>query len=404
MNKEEIRADFPILQRKVNGKPLVYLDNAASSQKPLVVIDTISNYYKHNYSNIHRGVHTLSQEGTEMYENVRKKTASFINAVSQNEIIFTKGTTDAFNLLAHSYSRSFLKKGDKVLISTMEHHANIVPWQIAAEIYGIELVECPIHTDGTLDTNAYDKLLETGINLVSITYVSNTLGTINPIKELIAKANAKNIHFIVDAAQASPHMILDVQDLGCDFLTFSAHKMLGPTGVGILWGKSELLNQMQPYQGGGDMIDKVTIAKTTYNDIPHKFEAGTPNIADVIGFGAALDYLLELGMDNIAAEEHALLTYASTQLKTIPNLKIYNESSQKAPVISFNVGEIHPYDIGVLLDQFGIAIRTGHHCTQPLMDFYSIPGTCRASFAFYNTTSEIDYFVESLIKTIAILS
>jgi cysteine desulfurase/selenocysteine lyase len=401
---DKIRADFPILKRKINGKPLIYFDNAASAQKPQQVIDTITNYYSNDYSNIHRGVHTLSQIGTEAYEAVRKKVQHFIHAAFDHEIIFTKGTTDGINLLAYTLGKSQIQPGDEIIISGMEHHSNIVPWQIVCEQYGAVLKVIPLEEDGTIKVENFKALLSAKTKLVSIVYVSNSLGTINPVEEIIALSHQHNALVLLDAAQAIHHLPIDVQALNVDFLVFSGHKIYGPTGTGILYGKTDLLNALPPFQGGGDMIKEVSFEKTTYNDLPFKFEAGTPNIAGIIGLGAAIDYVSAIGLPQIAAYEKELLDYATSEIKQIEGVKIYGDNANKTGVISFLVNDLHPYDIGVLLDNLGIAIRTGHHCTQPVMTHYNIPGTCRASFALYNTKEEIDVFIAGLKRAINMLS
>lgn len=403
-NVEAIRKDLPILHRSVNGKQLVYLDNGATSQKPQSVIDTISNYYELFNSNVHRGAHQLSQEATEAYENARKKIAQFINAKSEVEINFTKGTTEGINLVAHSYGRKFLKPGDEVIISTMEHHSNIVPWQIICQEKGATLKVIPINDAGELLMDEYEKLLSDKTKIVSVVHISNSLGTINPVKQIIDKAHQVGAVVLVDGAQAAPHLAIDVQDLDVDFYALSAHKMFGPTGMGILYGKAALLESMNPYQGGGEMIKEVSFDGTTYNDLPYKFEAGTPNIAGGIAFGAAVDYMNSIGHEAIAAYEHELLEYATEQLIKIEGLRIVGTAENKASVISFLVGDIHPYDLGTLLDTMGIAIRTGHHCCQPVMKRLDITGTCRASFAFYNTKEEVDLLVKGIEKAKNMLS
>ena len=402
-NVESIRADFPILKRKINGQPLVYLDNAASTQKPQVVIDAITNYYTNNYSNIHRGVHTLSQEGTELYERTRGKIQRFINAQYDYEVIFTKGTTDSINLVAYSFGRAYLKTGDEILITGMEHHSNIVPWQLIAELQGAVLKYVPIKDNGSIDIEDYKQLLSSKTKIVSVSYVSNSLGTVNPVNELIKLAKEKGAKVLLDAAQAIQHIPIDVQALDVDFLAFSGHKIYGPTGTGILYGKEELLNRMPPFQGGGDMIKEVTLEETTYNDLPFKFEAGTPNIAGMIGLGAAIDYIKDIGVEAIAQHEEILMNYLTQELDKIDDLVIIGTAEHKAGAVSFIVNNLHPYDIGVILDNMGIAIRTGHHCTQPIMDKYGITGTCRASFGLYNTKAEIDLLIEGLKKTIKML-
>jgi cysteine desulfurase/selenocysteine lyase len=400
---DKIRADFPILKEKVNGKPLVYLDNAATSQKPQVVIDSIVNYYTTINSNIHRGVHTLSQKATDAYEQARIKLQQHFNAKKSYEIILTAGTTHSINIVATGFS-SLLQKGDEIIVSAMEHHSNIVPWQMLCQETGAVLKVIPMNLDGELIINEYDKLLSNKTKLVFVNHVSNALGTINPIEEIIDKAHKFGAAVLIDGAQACPHIKPDVQKLDVDFYVASAHKLCGPTGVGILYGKEEWLNKLPPYQGGGEMIKQVTFEKTTYADLPHKFEAGTPNIAGVIAFGTAIDYMNSIGFDNIAAYEHELLVYATKKLLQIEGLKIYGTSQHKTAVISFNIGDIHPYDIGAIIDKLGIAVRTGHHCAQPIMDFYKIPGTVRASFSFYNTFEEIDALYEALVKAKTMLS
>jgi cysteine desulfurase/selenocysteine lyase len=392
---QTIRKDFPILHRKVNGQPLVYLDNAATSQTPQQVIDVIVDYYQGYNANIHRGVHTLSQEATDAYEAARQKIQKHFNIAKAHEVIFTSGTTDAINLVANGFT-SFLKKGDEVLVSAMEHHSNIVPWQMLCERTGATLKVIPMNLNGELIMEEYHKLLSEKTKLVFCNHVSNALGTINPIKEIIDAAHQAGAAVLIDGAQAAPHIKADLQALNVDFYTVSAHKMCGPTGVGILYGKEEWLNKLPPYQGGGEMIAEVTFDKTTYADLPHKFEAGTPNICGGIAFGAALDYMNHIGFDAIAQYENELLQYATEQLLTIDGLKIYGTAANKTSVISFNIKGIHPYDIGTIVDKLGIAVRTGHHCAQPIMDFYKIPGTVRASFSFYNTKEEVDRLVEGV--------
>lgn len=402
LDVNKIRADFPILSRKVNGQPLVYFDNAATSQTPSQVIEVIIDYYTRLNSNIHRGVHKLSQESTEAYEAARKTIQQHFNAAHAQEIIFTAGTTESINLIASGYT-SLLKTDDELLISALEHHSNIVPWQMLCERTGAQLKVIPMTERGTLDMDAFDTLLNSKTALVFVNHVSNALGTVNPIEQIISKAHAVGAEVLIDGAQACPHIKPNVQELDADYYVTSAHKLCGPTGVGMLYGKGELLNKLPPYQGGGEMIATVTFEKTTYADLPHKFEAGTPNIAGGIAFGAALDYMNSIGFNEIAAYEEELLNHATTALKQIPGVKIYGEASEKTGVISFNVEGIHPYDIGSILDQMGIAVRTGHHCAQPIMDYYQIPGTVRASFSFYNTKEEIDRMVEGLKKAISML-
>lgn len=407
----KIRKDFPILSREVNGKPLVYFDNGATSQKPQIVIDTISHYYEFENSNIHRGIHTLSQEATNAYEVAREKIRSFVNAEHSHEIIFTKGTTDSINLVASSFGKKHLEKGDEIIISTMEHHSNIVPWQMICEENGAILKVIPINEKGEIIFDEFTKLISNKTRMVAVTHVSNTLGTVNPIKEIInyvrqhapLSGEMEGAFILIDGAQAVPHTKVDVQELDCDFYAFSGHKMFGPTGVGILYGKEEILNELPPYQGGGDMIKTVTFEKTTYNELPHKFEAGTPNIIGGIGLGVAIDYMNAIGIDKIEAYEHELLTYATEQIKQIEGVRIIGEASNKASVLSFVVDGTHPSDIGMIIDKLGIAIRTGHHCTEPLMNRFNIPGTARASFAFYNTKEEIDIFIAALKRAVTML-
>lgn len=403
INIENVRADFPILSRKVNGKPLVYFDNGATAQKPQQVIDAISHYYAFENSNIHRGVHTLSRDITIAYENARTTIQKHLNAANAFEIIFTKGTTDSINLIASSFAKKLIRKGDEIIISAMEHHSNILPWQQACEEKGALLKIIPINKDGELLMDEYEKLLSEKTKIVAITHVSNTLGTINPVKEIIALAHKKNIPVLIDGAQAVPHLNVDVQDLDCDFYCFSAHKLFGPTGVGVLYGKEKWLNELPPYQVGGGTIKTVSFEKTEYADLPLKFEAGTPHIAGGIGLAAAVNYLNTIGLNAIATYEHELLEYATQAIKKINGVKIIGNAKVKASVLSFVVEGIHPFDIGTILDQLGIAVRTGHHCTQPLMSFYCVPGTIRVSFAFYNTTKEIDMFITGLEKAIAML-
>ena len=398
----KIRQDFPILKREVNGKPLVYLDNAATSQTPQQVIDVIVDYYSNYNANIHRGVHALSQEATDKYEEARHKIQKHFNAKHAHEIIYTSGTTHSINIVANGFS-SFIKKGDEVLVSAMEHHSNIVPWQMLCDRTGATLKVIPMNQEGELLMDVYDTLLSEKTKLVFCNHISNALGTINPIAEIIEKAHAVGAAVLIDGAQAAPHLIADVQSLDVDFYTVSAHKICGPTGVGMLYGKEEWLTKLPPYQGGGEMIAEVTFEKTTYAGLPHKFEAGTPNICGGIAFGAALDYMNAIGFEAIAAYEHELLEYATEELLKIDGLKIYGTAQQKTSVISFNVKGVHPYDIGTILDKLGIAVRTGHHCAQPIMDFYKIPGTVRASFSFYNTKEEVDVLVAGVKRATAML-
>ena len=399
---KKIRADFPILKREVNGKPLVYLDNAATSQTPQQVIDAIVEYYQNYNANIHRGVHTLSQEATDKYEQARIKIQKHFNAAKSYEIIFTSGTTHSINLVANGFS-SFIKKGDEILVSAMEHHSNIVPWQMLCERTGAILKVIPMNLEGELRMDVYDELLSDKTKLVFCNHISNALGTINPIEEIIEKAHKVGAAVLIDGAQAAPHLVADVQELDVDFYTCSAHKICGPTGVGMLYGKEEWLNKLPPYQGGGEMIAEVTFEKTTYAGLPHKFEAGTPNICGGIAFGAALDYMNAIDFEEIAKYEHELLEYATQELLKIDGLKIYGTAKNKTSVISFNIEGIHPYDMGSILDKLGIAVRTGHHCAQPIMDFYKIPGTVRASFAFYNTREEVDVLIAGVLKAKSML-
>lgn len=402
---EEIRKDFPILERHINHKPLIYFDNGATSQTPIQVINSIVHYYSYLNANIHRGVHTLSQEATDAFENARQKLQRHFNAKNASEIIFTSGTTHAINLVANGYA-SLLNTGDEVLISASEHHSNIVPWQFACQRSGAQLKVIPMNEKGCWDLSEFDKLLTNRTKVVSIQHVSNALGNIHPIEFIIEKAHQKGAVVLVDGAQAAPHIQTDFQALDVDFYAVSAHKMYGPTGIGMLYGKEKLLHQLPPYQGGGEMIKEVRFEGSTYADLPHKFEAGTPNICGGIAFGAALDYIHTLGIENIAKHEHQLLKYATEKLKHIENIEIYgnDDLSKRTAVISFNINGIHPYDIGTILDKLGIAVRTGHHCAQPIMDFYCIPGTVRASFAVYNTFQEIDTFIEALKKAQIMLS
>lgn len=400
---QKVRADFPILSQKVNGKPLVYFDNGATSQKPQVVIDAISKYYSEINANIHRGVHTLSQLATDAYEASRKTIQNHLNAKHNHEIIFTSGTTFGINLVANGFA-SLLQAGDEVMVSALEHHSNIVPWQFLCEKTGAKLVVIPMNEKGELILSAFDNLLSEKTKIVTVNHISNALGTVNPIEHIIKKAHGVGAAVLIDGAQATPHLRPDVQALDCDFYVFSGHKVCGPTGVGILYGKEEWLRKLPPYQGGGEMIAEVTFEKTTYADLPHKFEAGTPNISGGIVLGIAIDYMNAIGFDNIAAYEQELLDYGTKRLQEIEGLTIYGTSENKASVISFNIEGIHPYDIGTIIDKLGIAVRTGHHCAQPIMNFFNIPGTIRASFAFYNTKEEIDIFVEAVKKAQMMLS
>jgi cysteine desulfurase/selenocysteine lyase len=393
-----VRADFPILETMVHGKPLVYLDNAATSQKPRAVIDAIMRYYQGTNANVHRGVHYLSEAATEDYEGARKIAQQFINAAHSREIIFVRGTTEGINLVAHTFGRTRIGAGDEILITAMEHHSNIVPWQILCEEKGAKLRVAPINDNGELLLDEYANLLSPKTKLVAVTHVSNALGTINPLKRIVELAHAHGVPVLVDGAQAVPHIRVDVQALDCDFYTFSGHKVYAPTGIGVLYGKTALLESMPPYQGGGDMISSVTFERTTYNKLPYKFEAGTPDIAGVIGLGAALTYVENLGIENIGAHEHDLLVYATAALSAIPGVRIIGTAKEKASVISFVIEGVHPHDIGTILDQQGIAIRTGHHCSQPIMERFGIPATARASFAVYNTRQEIDALVGGIQK------
>ena len=400
---QKVRADFPILSQKVNGKPLVYFDNGATSQKPQVVIDAISKYYSEINANIHRGVHTLSQLATDAYEVSRNTIQNHLNAKHNHEIIFTSGTTFGINLVANGFA-SLLQAGDEVMVSALEHHSNIVPWQFLCEKTGAKLVVIPMNEKGELILSEFDNLLSEKTKIVTLNHISNALGTVNPIEYIIKKAHGVGAAVLIDGAQAAPHLRPNVQALDCDFYVFSGHKVCGPTGVGILYGKEEWLRKLPPYQGGGEMIAEVTFEKTTYADLPHKFEAGTPNISGGIVLGTAIDYMNSIGFDNIAAYEQELLDYGTKRLQEIEGLTIYGTSENKASVISFNIEGIHPYDIGTIIDKLGIAVRTGHHCAQPIMNFFNIPGTIRASFAFYNTKEEIDIFVEAVKKAQMMLS
>lgn len=402
-NVFNLRNDFPTLKRKVNGKDLVYFDNGATSQKPNSVIKRINEFYQNENSNIHRGVHTLSQEATSAYEDAREKVQKYINASLEEEIIFTKGTTDSINLVANGFSREVLNKGDEILISAMEHHSNIVPWQLACEYSGAELKVCSVTDEGELDMEEFKTLLSDKTKLVAITHVSNTLGTINPAKEIVGLSHELNIPVLFDGAQSVPHMKVDVQDLNCDFYAFGAHKMFGPTGVGVLYGKKKWLEKLPPYQGGGDMIKTVTFEKTTYNDLPHKFEAGTPNIVGGIGLGAAVDYLNKVDWESVHEYEKQLLEYATLQLNQIEGIRIIGNAKDKVGVLSFVHQKAHHYDMGTILDQLGVAIRTGHHCTEPLMRRFNVSGTARASFAFYNTKEEVDVFISALRRALKMI-
>lgn len=399
-----LRENFPILHRRLNGKQLVYFDNAATSQKPQVVIDALTNYYSNYNANIHRGIHTLAEEATAAYEATRGTAKNFINAASAEEIIFTRGATEGINLVAYTWGRKNLREGDEIIISGMEHHSNIVPWQIVCEEKKAILKVIPINKNGELDFGSYKKLLSSKTKIVAVVHASNSLGTINPVAQIIDKAHKAGALVMLDGAQSTVHLDIDVQDLDCDFFAFSGHKVYGPTGAGVLYGKKNILEAMPPFMGGGEMIKEVTFEKTTYNDLPYKYEAGTPNIADTVALKSALDFVTGTGKENIRRHEDALLNYATEQLKTINGLTIVGNAKQKVSVVSFSVKNIHPQDLGVLLDNQGIAVRTGHHCTQPVMDYFKIPGTVRASFAMYNTKEEIDKLVTGLHKAIKMLS
>jgi cysteine desulfurase / selenocysteine lyase len=396
LDVERIRLDFPILHQQVHGKPLVYLDNAATAQKPRIVLDTLRRYYMADNANVHRAVHLLSSRATTAYESARVKAQRFLGAADEREIVFVRGTTEAINLVAYSFGKRFIKPGDEILITAMEHHSNIVPWQMVCEDRGAILRVAPINEAGEMVMPEFEKLINERTRLVALCHISNALGTVNPIDKIIALAHARNIPVLVDGAQSAPHMAINVQEMDCDFYAFSGHKLYGPTGIGVLYGKASLLEVMPPYQGGGDMISSVTFEKTHYNKLPYKFEAGTPDIAGVIGLGAAIDYITEIGLQNIASYEHELLTYATERVSSIPGIRIVGTASDKASVLSFVMEGIHPHDIGTVLDQEGIAVRAGHHCAQPVMDRYAIPATTRASFAFYNTRAEVDALAAGL--------
>jgi cysteine desulfurase/selenocysteine lyase len=399
---DKIRAQFPILKESIGKYPLVYLDNGATTQKPQVVIDAITTYYTSQNSNIHRGVHTLSQNATIAYEDARALIQKHINAEESYECIFTKGTTDSINLVAHSVGKT-IQKGDEIIISTLEHHSNIVPWQFLVEEKGAVLKVIPMNHEGELDMDVYESLLTTKTKIVAVTQVSNALGTINPIKEMISKAHNVGALFLVDAAQSLQHFSVDVQDLDCDFIVFSGHKIFAPTGIGVLYGKESILNQLPPYQGGGDMIKTVTFEETTYNELPHKFEAGTPNIVGGIGLGVAIKWLSELNLKEVQEYEDQLLDYATSEILKIEGVKLYGTAKHKSGVLSFLIEGLHPYDVGTLLNQQGVAVRTGHHCTQPIMDYYKIPGTIRASFSLYNTKADVDAFIKALNRAVNML-
>ena len=400
MNTSDIRSQFPILDTEVHGRRLVYLDNAATTQKPQSVIDTLADYYSHLNANIHRGAHHLAAVATERYEAVRHQVQQFIGAASHEEIVFTRGTTESINLVASSFARRWFRGDDEVIVSGMEHHSNIVPWQLA----GARLRPVPFSDEGVLDEEAFGRLFNSHTRLVALTHVSNTLGTVNPLRRLIATAHAHGVPVLVDGAQAVSHLAVDVQELGCDFYCFSGHKMYAPMGVGIMYGRAAMLDELPPYQGGGEMIEEVSFERTTYNRLPFKFEAGTPSVGDVLGLGKAIEFMQTVGIDSIAAHEADLLAYAAARLSDIPGIRFYGTAPHKAAVLSFLVGEAHPYDVGTLLDQLGVAVRTGHHCTQPVMDRYGIPGTVRASFAVYNTRDEVDALVEALQRIVPMLS
>lgn len=403
MNTMNIRDQFPILETTAYGRRIVYLDNAATSQKPQSVIQTLSDYYMSMNSNIHRGAHYLAAQATESYEAVRRKVQRFINARHAHEIVFTRGTTESINLVASSFCERFLAEGDEIIVSGMEHHSNIVPWQMACIRCGASLKVIPFTDDGVLDMNAYESLFSSRTRIVAVNHVSNTLGTINPVRDIVALAHAHNVPVLIDGAQSVPHMPIDVQALDADFYCFSGHKMYAPMGVGVMYGKEEWLNQMPPYQGGGEMIKDVSFEKTTYNELPFKFEAGTPSVGDVLGLGAAIEFMENVGVDNIARIEADLTDYATSLLRDVPDIRFFGQAPHKSSVVSFLIGDTHPYDVGTLLDKMGVAVRTGHHCTQPIMDRFGIPGTVRASFAAYNTREEIDTFVSALMRIVPML-
>ena len=394
MSNNDIRTQFPILDTQVHGRPLVYLDNAATTQKPLRVIEAVDGYYRHLNSNIHRGAHHLAAVATDRYEEVRRQVQRFLNARHHHDLVFAPGTTESINLVASSFSRRYFTGDDEVIVSGMEHHSDIVPWQLA----GATLSPIPFSDEGVLDLDAYERLFSSKTRIVAVNHVSNTLGTVNPVKRIIDIAHAHGVPVLIDGAQSVAHIAVDVQALGCDFYCFSGHKMYGPMGVGVMYGREEMLNELPPYQGGGEMISTVTFERTTYNELPFKFEAGTPSVGDVIGLGEAIGFMQEVGIENIAAHEAALLDHATQLLAQLPDMRFFGTAPGKASVLSFLVGDTHPYDVGTLLDQLGVAVRTGHHCTQPIMDRYGIPGTVRASFAIYNTMEEVDKFYEALVK------
>lgn len=398
LDPERLRRDFPILDQTINGKPLVYLDNAASAQKPAQVIEAVEHYYRRDHANVHRGVHTLSQRATEAYEGAREKVRRFINARSTKEIVFVRGTTEGVNLVSQSFARSRVTAGDEIIISHMEHHSNIVPWQLLCEQTGAVLKVVPINKRGEIVFEQFERMLSDKTKLVAIVHVSNSLGTINPVEKVITTAHARNVPVLLDGAQAMPHKNVDVQALDCDFYAFSGHKMFGPTGIGVLYGKEALLDAMPPYQGGGEMILEVTFEKTIYNTLPAKFEAGTPNIAGAVGLGATVDYLEQIGMDRVAEYEKELLQYATKRVQEVPGITLIGTAEHKAAVVSFVLDDIHAHDIGTILDHHGVAVRTGHHCTMPVMQFFDVPATARASFAFYNTREDVDRLVEALLS------
>ena len=390
------RADFPALAQEINGHPIAFLDSAASSQQPAIVIDTIAEYQRHDHANVHRGVYTLSHRATEAYEGARDRIGTFINAASRREVVYTSGTTEAINLVAQTFCRPALKPGDKILITHLEHHSNIVPWQLVCEQTGAELLVAPINQRGEVELDVLESLFDDKVKMLALAHVSNALGTVLPLSNIIARAHSRDIKVLIDGAQAVPHMPVDVQDLDCDFYAFSAHKMFGPTGMGILYAKEAHLEEMPPYQGGGDMILEVTFEGTTYNDLPYKFEAGTPNISGAVGFGAAVDYLQSLGMDRVSKYESELLGYLTERLKTVEGIRLIGTAEHKASLQSFLLDDIHPHDVGTILDHEGVAVRTGHHCAMPVMDFYGIPGTARASLALYNNRDDVDALIEGL--------
>jgi len=397
---DRIREDFPILKQQAYGRPIVYLDNAATAQKPQAVIDAVSRYYAQDNANVHRGVHWLSEQATRAYEGARDRVRQFINAADRREVVFVRGTTEAINLVAQTYGRTSIRAGDEILLSGMEHHSNIVPWQILCEMTGAKLRVIPLNDDGELLLDEYERLLNPRTRLVAITWVSNALGTVNPIRRIVEMAHAWKVPVLIDAAQAAPHLAIDVQELGCDFCAFSGHKLYGPTGIGVLYGRTDLLEAMPPYQGGGDMIRSVTFQKTVYNSLPYKFEAGTPDIAGAIGLGTAIEYVNQVGLEVLAVHEQELLSYATEALSRIPEVRLIGTAREKIGVVSFVVDSVHPHDVGTVLDREGVAIRTGHHCAQPVMDRFGVPATCRASFAFYNTKDEVDALIGAVGKVL----